>query len=162
MTATARFLADMNTLETLCIWGVATGGAAGSRLRLAIGSKFLRPKPVENMNLQPELQTHRREYSLYVWCHWIIHDQDRVVMTSEGNSDPNGQMVRAIEDLISVPITNVELVVPSFRLKIAFQNQQNLIMFPVQMPVSEWDDYEFNTPDRAYSVKAGAINESSV
>lgn len=151
----------IRVLKGLPIWGVSTGGAAGTRLLFDAGAKVARDKPIDNDALMPDVRTHEGEYTLFITCPWRIQTSEGVVVTSGDDPSPDGLLVKAAHSIAGGRIDTVRHQVPGNDLQVTFTNGMTIWIFPIETDRTAWTDYSISTPEATYLFKSSGIEIES-
>jgi hypothetical protein len=66
----------------LDLWAVTGGGATGSHIKLSIGEKIKRIKPVNNNKLASIQRNIQGEFSILIFCSWALIDSANTISHS--------------------------------------------------------------------------------
>jgi hypothetical protein len=151
------FFEAIQQLQSEPVWGVATGGAGGSRLLYEFGSKIPLDVPVKNDSLSPEMRHFEGARGLFITCPWRLERDGTVIATSESDHEPDGSMVTAAESIIGTVVVTAALSHSGNCLELLFSDGSKLLVFPVADEASDRNDYALRLPDQWFVVRSTSI-----
>jgi hypothetical protein len=127
----------------------------GTTFKLALGGKIERPKPLPKRGHTDEYRRFTGEVSLLVWCTWRA-DGKRGPLSS--SADARLRVQKTLPTLVGRRITDVQIVVPSWDLRLVFTGDIVVSVFcdHVGTPPILDTNWELWMPDRAFFVRANS------
>lgn len=132
----------------LC-WEVIAGSGAGSNIRLLIGDRIKRLRPIPNPTLSPLAREYDSAFDVFVQCAWRLSTSGRIVCSSLSYNLNEGPMVAGLRSLIGSTIMEIDLNVGTLDLLISFSNGLRFSIFN-DVP-TDGDD------DEAYSIRGNRL-----
>lgn len=116
-----EFLNALLIMEGEVCWAAT---AVGAWIKLDIGKKIRRDRPIHNPHLPNDLMNYKGSLALDFQCYWELHNPEGVVLTYEdcdlGMSD--GEIGRIFQIIVDRKITSIILKPEKFDLLIVFEN----------------------------------------
>ena len=132
----------------LC-WEVIAGSGAGSNIRLLIGDRIKRLRPIPNPTLSPLAREYDSAFDVFVQCGWRLYTSERIICSSLSDNSIDGPMVTGLRSLIGSTILEIDLNVATLDLLICFSNGLSFSIFN-DVPTDTEDD-------EAYSIRGNQV-----
>lgn len=157
------FLKDLSILnDGLICWGFAAGSGTGSMVTLHFGEKIVRESPLKNKYLSEDMRNYEGEQCLYLEdCDWRIQTSTSVLASSLSSNEEGGEMLVALNQLVGKRVTAAQLELPSFDLRLEFENDLRLVVFCFGKSLEDLDNYTFYSKEHSYTSKFNGKLESS-
>ncbi len=137
----------LDSLKGQACWSVIAGAGTGSAVRILIGGKILRAKPVPNPKLSAIERVYDGEMDLFVTCAWRLERTGEIVCGSTDDDRNDGPMVSGLSQMVAKRVVSIEVSEPLPDVAIEFTDGLCLRLF--------CDQTNLETDDDNYSVKVG-------
>ena len=158
MEISGDFLNELQNLKGLECWSVTAGEGTGSRIKLSIGRKIERTRPLKNPQLPSDLRQFYSEFVIFVQdCAWRLN-ADKVICTSKTANNNDGPMVTGLHTLVGQQIVAVAASPPAYDLIVEFSGASKLHLFCDCFDQErDGDNYSFHSANQVFVVGAGGV-----
>ena len=126
-------------------WGVVGGVGTGSIIRLSIGKKFLRDRPVENSHIGNEERMYSASLGFMISCPWRIENEFEVFCGSHHTNESHGPYKDGFNQIRGQKIIQIICENPSFDLSLKFENAVVLKIHCSSIGVDADECYSFRS-----------------
>ena len=151
-----EYIEELRNLHGQECWGIAAGEGTGSHITLDFGEKIPRARPLKNQNL-PEMQRqHKGEFGIFVQnCAWRL-EMDRAFFSSKSPNENDGEMVRALQNLIGRRVVSVVATPSAHDLAVEFSGAVKLSLFCDCVDEErDGNNYSFHSLKSVFVIRAG-------